>query len=476
MAAPAELFRDSFALREAAGLFDLQQDVFFDPSKYKTVCCGRRSGKTVTLKTIANVTAHAHPKEGMSPSLVALCYPTLDRAVRIIWPFLQADAFKNHWQLDNTRHMIKVPGGAEIWLIGLDDQYDIGKLRGNPYHLIVIDECQDLRPNFQHLVDVVINPALEDHNGNLILSGTCDPTCYGYWHDACQGDKFIHFNWSMFDNPRLPAWAGREDWREMARAARRRILDENNWTDDDPTFRNEYLGLWTRDESQLVFNRYNPAVNDYVPDPKTGLPPGRDWRYIIALDFGFTDAFAISCLGFSYSHKALYEINSEAHHGTTLMDWAKVIDDYKRRYDPIVSMVGDEGALGKAIVVELNRRYGYTIKPAEKSGKGAFIQLVNSLFDKRLLFIRRESPVKDQLLTNTWDRGHPGKEDQKQPNDLTDVLLYGTRESRHYLAVEPEIVPEINTPQYSDYINAKERKNFLEYYEKERKGKLRPYL
>jgi Terminase-like family. len=442
----------------------------------ETDCCGRRSGKTVVLSRKAIAAAKRYKREGLGQSLIAICYPTLDRAVRIMWPMLVQKAFAYGWKVDQTHHIIRAPEGSEIWLIGLDDAYDINKLRGNPYHVIMIDECQDLRPNFHQLIDIVIRPALEDYNGKLTLSGTCDPSCHGYWYEACHDQNFAHFNWSMFDNPMLPAWAGKSDWRNHAAAARRRILERNHWDENNPTFRNEYLGLWTRDESKLVYNRYQPEYNDYLPDPKRNLPDGNDWRFIVSLDFGFTDAFATSALAFSYSNKAVYEVNAEDFRGTTLMDWGAVIDRYRRTYDPIVSMVGDEGGLGKAIVVELNKRYGFNIKPAEKSSKNTFIQLVNSLFDKRLLFVRRESPLKDQLLSLTWDRNKDGKEDPKQSNDLTDAFLYGVRESRHYLAIEPDIIPDIGTDEYNKYINDKTKKEFLEYYDKERKGKLRPYL
>jgi hypothetical protein len=452
----------------AYGLFALQQAIYYAMVerwiRYATLCCGRRSGKTVVIARIAAAVAMLHPKEGISPSLVAICYPTLDRAILIAWPFLLQLAYQYDWRVDVTRHHIILPDGAEIWLIGLDSTDDTNKLRGNPYWLIIIDECQNLKPDFRQLMDYVINPALEDHNGSLLLAGTCDPLCHGFWYDACHDDTWSHFNWSMFENPLLPAWAGKTNWKELAEQARKRILEFNHWTEDDPVYRNEYLGLWTKDESKLVYNRYNPAVNDYDK-----LPEGQDWRYTLSLDFGFVDSFAINCLGFSYTIKPVYELDTEGYKGTTLMEWAAIINRYRTKYKRIVSMVGDEGGLGKAIVVELNKRYGFNIKPAEKTSKWTFIQLVNSLFSQQLLYIRRESPLKDQLLTLMKARGKEGKEDPKLPNDLCDSLLYNTRESRHWLARYPVIPPEPGSPEYFEA----ERNKMFEIVKKKRQLKNR---
>ena len=462
----------------AHGLFRLQLEVYFKAvlgaSRFISLCCGRRSGKTVVLSRIAGGVAASHPKRGITPSLVAVCYPTLDRAVRIFWPHLMQLAIMYGWRIETTRHRVILPNGAEIWLIGLDSQEDTGKLLGNPFLLVIIDESQSIRPDFATLIDKVIGPTLEDYNGSILLSGTPSTTCHGYWYDACHDTSYTNFTWSIYDNPMLPAWAGHVDWRMRAEQAKLKLLERKHWQADDPRFVTEYLGLWKRDTSKLVFARYDPRFNDFTELPKKQNGHDYHWSHIFGMDLGYENSFAFGVLAFSYDCPNVYELEAHEMKHSTMTDWGLLARTMKIKYPSVVSMVADEGGLGKASVIEINKRFGLNIKAAEKTSKWTFIELVNDQFSERRLFVRPDSPTKDQLLSLTKAKDAQGqyiegREDPGQPNDLTDQLLYGVRESRHYLAKKPELVPQQGTREYELYMQAKIDKEFLDAYEDERR-------
>jgi hypothetical protein len=95
--------------------------------------------------------------------------------------------------------------------------------------------------------------------------------------------------------------------------------------------------------------------------------------------------------------------------------------------------------------------------------------MVNSMWSQRLFYIRRESPLKDQLLTLMKDKDKEGKEDPKLPNDLCDSMLYNARECRNWLSREPAIEPEVGS---EEYYKAEQKKMF-EIVKKRNKGRER---
>lgn len=431
----------------ARDLFDLQRNLFFDASKQIAVCCGRRGGKSVALGAIiekhcllkVEVTTEDYPK-------IAYGAPTKDHATRLLWPKLPG-LFKKYGivaRFDNSRHIAKLWNGIEVWVFGLDSEYDMGRLRGFPYLAIIVDEAQSVRSDFENFVEDIAGPALIDYDGQVILCGSPNASCMGYFHDAHVGllKNWSSHSWEMADNPYFPRWRGKPDWREQAAAIYKAEREKRGWDENDPTFLREYRGRWIRDESCLVY-KYNPKVNDYKD-----LPRG-SWQYVFGIDFGFVDAFAIVVWAFCSNLPDVYEVETYSVRGLYAHQWANAIMERIDKYHPI-SIVGDCSGGGKQLMTELNARFGTYLKNAEKTSKISYIELMNSDFVSGKIHIREDSSLKYNLQMLQWHKDRH-IEDPLMANDDCDAALYGWRESLHWAARPDEVIPRPGDPGYGDY-------------------------
>ncbi len=107
--------------------------------------------------------------------------------------------------------------------------------------------------------------------------------------------------------------------------------------------------------------------------------------------------------------------------------------------------VADTGGLGKSIVEEFRQRYHLPIRPAEKSKKGSYIEMMNSDFQRGLIKVSPHSAIVDEWELLQWQEDRK-KEDSRYENHLSDACLYAWRESRHYrYAGEPIAPPEFGS-------------------------------
>jgi len=424
-----------------------------DPSKRITNDCGRRTGKTTgTGKRLAK-SAENNPAKGGDESIIAYVAPTKNQAKRLMWGKLQWMASQEDlpYEFQATELIARHKNGAQIWLMGANDDRDVERLRGFAYRRVEVDEAQAIGANFEDLVDEVLDPALADYDGTLVLSGTPNASCCGYFHDASTGaiPGWSNHHGTILDNPYFPRWRGRDNWREEARAWLEGHRTKRGWNEDHPTYQREWLGKWVRDEGGLVY-KYEPSKNDYDGT----LPDGYTWEYVAGVDFGHDDCFAVVVWAFCRDLPDLYEVYTYKKAGLTVSDWGRIIRDVEQRFDPIAEPA-DTGALGKAITKELNQRFGCNLQPAEKKEKNANIDLMNSDFKLGILHIRAESPMKHTLQTLQWSEKFTGdrrREDPRFVNDDTDAGLYGYREAKHWAWQPREVRPEFGTTEYTDSI------------------------
>lgn len=136
--------------------------VFHDPSRFKVMVCGRRFGKTQTLK--AEILREAFSKANQVVWYVA---PTYKQAKRLMWEELKKSippAFIKH--KSEVDLIINLWNGSQIALFGVDKP---DGLRGSGINLLCMDEYQDFRPG---IFDDVLYPLIVDRRGRVVVAGT----------------------------------------------------------------------------------------------------------------------------------------------------------------------------------------------------------------------------------------------------------------------------------------------------------------
>lgn len=204
---------------------------------------GRRAGKTEGL-------AHAAMKlmEQIEGARIAWVGLTRQSARDNVWPVMRRvnDRLDAGLVPNETTARWHGPGGSEFRVMGANKADEVEKIRGEPWHLVIVDESASFRRSLlQYLIDDVIDPTLADYRGSLAVIGTPGAAAVGAYYDICTKPKgrWQVFRRTMLDNPYIPHAA---EWLREKRT-------EKGWDEDHPTYQREYLGLWVRDESTLVY-------------------------------------------------------------------------------------------------------------------------------------------------------------------------------------------------------------------------------
>jgi hypothetical protein len=486
--------RDSGLLSAAdairLGLFEQQRAVIEDPSERKAVLCPRRSGKSWVAMSyafdVACRTANAR---------VVICLLVLKQAKGVYWAAMRQFAARFGVEATPNLHdmTFTLRNGSTIMLIGAEAASEIEKLRGQAFDLVVIDECKSFNPAIlAELVKDVVEPTLDDRSGTLMMIGTPGNVLSGpfywatapyfevefvddetgtkskrpysrtfaapeqYWADHPLDDLFwSKHTWTRRDNVFLPKL-----WAQALRKKR-----ANGWADDHPTWRREYLGEWVPAPGSYVY-RYGEVTTSpggiakvcWSPSGvgKHGLPAGHDWRFIMGMDLGFEDDFAIVVAAYSMTDGSLYHVYDWKKNHQDFFEVAKQIADVVLQFGPFDAMVADTGGSGgKTIIETLNKHYGFHIEAAEKREKYDYIEIMNGEFLSGRVKIIGGSQLDLELRTLQWlieedeDKrllAHTNKlrENPSQPNHLCDAWLYTWRYSHHFWAKDrPDAAPEV---------------------------------
>jgi len=418
-----------------SGLFENQLNFINDPSTRISAICSRRAGKTygVAVRLLRSLYS----------SVEADCaYSGLTRghAKKVMFNHLLANKRKFGLKLKENRSDLTfncLKTGNTLYITGAQNEQDTEKLRGLKLKDIVLDEAASFKSHINYLIDDVLEPTTIDVNGTIAMIGTpsANPLEENIFYRVTQGIEkgwAVH-KWTILDNPYIPhAATWLEDYRQR-----------KGWEYNNPIFMREWLGLWTVDKSSLVF-KYDKAKQDYDK-----LPEGHDYKYIMGVDLGFDDAFAIVVLAFSYSlPNHVFCVDEYKKEGLIPEKMAHQIISFKEKYNP-TAIVADTGGLGKAIVEEFKFRYKLNIEKADKKDKLAFIEIVNGDLQSGILKIKDSSELAKEMKTHQWDpESDKQKEDDRTDNHLNDSLLYSYKKAKHYLASKKEDIPKAGTEAY----------------------------
>lgn len=411
-----------------------QQQVYDCKATTVAVNAGRRGGKTVeaSCELIGPALEHAN-------SLCVYLSLTAKSARRIMWPVLKATL--RALNLDDVRineHTMEVtfPNGSIIILAGTDDLRTIESWRGAKLRVAVIDEAGSQPGFLEYLAWDILEPALADLRGRLMLIGTPAPRMQGFWFDMTNQNSAMRvpvFRWTMRDNPHFPDPDG-----YLAG-----VLEKRGWTTDHPTYRREYLAEWCDDPEGLCFpfdqRNFIEALPTHTP---TGiLLPVDKWRRGLSADVGIVDACAFAELA---THPMLtddYVVRvTKQHMGVEEFrhHMRRLIAEVKPFRRPRV----DTGGMGKAFADDCIRR-GVAVEPAKKLEKEANIRLFRDRARAgRIKIVAPDCyPLLDEAAVLTWNEDRDMWIDDVEDHAM-DATLYGWRDLHNYRETEVEPVDD----------------------------------
>lgn len=417
--------------RSISNVFDRcflqQRDAATHPSKRKVIRCSRRAGKTELAATKLIHSSLAGPR-GIS-LYIAL---TRKSAKRLLWSRLKlmCKELSLDYLASETELILKLHNGSEIWLAGANQEDVAETLRGHAYRTVILDECASFRGHIDVLIEEILEPATIDEDGDLWIMGTPSWDFSSYFYKANHNpSEWSSFHWTLFDNPHI---TDPKKWVDNLKHRR-------GWQDDNPILLREYYGLWTKTMDEMVY-LFNPLTNIYKTQPTHYA------NKVMGIDLGFEDKTAISIVAHEQDSPVAYVIHTETHYQPLISDIARrakqLIDEHS-----IHTVVVDEGGLGKAIAEEFRARYSINCKPAQKRDKRLYIELFNSELKASRILVGEDNPVIDEWNQLTWAEGKQ-IENQTQPNDCSDSILYAWRESYYYKENVPAPKPKVGSLEY----------------------------
>ena len=426
---PAETAELDRLLRQSKGRIDLarfllpqQLSLVLDPRRFRTACTTRRAGKSVGIAMALLDVCQRKPG-----SVGLYITSTRVNAKRIIWGILKQAvtqigiaASPNESDLS-----LSFSNGSRIYLLGANNRASIEDARGLPVALCVIDEAQCVPEYVKNLVDEVIAPALIDHQGSLILTGTPGPVPAGYYYDCCHSEGWSHHAWTLAENHFLLDKAGKSAEEIVQEEIQRRGVQP-----DDPVILREWRGQWVLDINSLVFKFGVHNLEPVIPTLN---------HYVLGVDLGWDDADALCVLGWGKQDQNVHLVSEDVTPKQTITELGEKLLRTCEIYNPH-RVVIDAGGLGKKIIEELKARFpGLPLEAADKNRKNEHIELLNDALKGGRFRCLPATRFQHDCSKVEWDRSDPQKLEisNKYHSDICDAVLYAYRCCRGY-AVHPQ--------------------------------------
>jgi hypothetical protein len=477
-----------------SSLLPHQLNVITDKCRWKAVLCPRRAGKSYTALSYAFDTC----LRKANARVIVVCL-TLVNAKDTYWYEIPAWAEKHGIKFRAFQNELRIilPNGSQIKFVSGDSRQEIEKLRGAQYDLVIIDEAKSYAVALlNELIYEIVRPALSDRTGTLMMIGTPGNIMQGPFFETTypgfcnEKGKLVSRDFSApeqywVDHPKDRTFWSRHHWTTKDNTAQPQIwvdflLAKENagWADDEPRWRREMLGEWINTEDAFVYayahlSSTQPGLVNYTPDyvngNKFGLAKGADWRYLLGLDLGYEDAFAMVVVAYNPHDGVLYHVWDHHEGHLDIYSVVTLIEAQVERFGQFDAIVADTGGLGKMIVETINQRHGLNIKRAEKTEKFDHIELLNADFRAGRLKVTQRSDLADQLSTLQFDLGKGSKdqlartgklrEAQSMANDLCDAFLYVWRYSYHYWAEQRPSMAQPGTPEWARIVELEAMKH-----------------
>jgi hypothetical protein len=469
-------------------LFRQQRQLIEDPYRRKAALCPRRAGKSYTAMSYAfDVCLRKRNAK------VAIINVSLKVGRRNYWdevvPVL-VEKFGIPCKKYQNELRIQLSNGSLIYLLGADKRDAIEDIRGTQLDLVIVDEAKSYpAPLLDELVHQVLAPTLRDRKGTMMMIGTPGSVFQGPFFEATYpGHKFTKGKGKSavellsnrtfesperywLENPKArPKWS-RHTWQITDNVAVPHLWDEavqekddNGWADDEPIWLRESLAQWVTGANEFVYAYANLFSSDsqrvhwtpdFVAGNKHGLPDNAEWRYLLGIDTGYVDAFAMVVGAYNVHDGVLYHVEDFHESRLDPLAQAAEIQRLVRKYGRFDAIVVDPGGGGKGLAEMVRQR----MQIAEKTHKNAYTEFVNADFRAGRIKIIPRSDLATQLSTLQFDlssgksieelaRRERLTENKSQANDLCDAFLYMWRWSYHYYRRDRHEGAEPGTPEY----------------------------
>jgi hypothetical protein len=438
----------------------LQEWFVFDDGRYISLLTGRGAGKT-TAQLMRFIRRMVRQPDANCLFIAA----TRQSAERLIWRDLKrlVDKLRIRVSYSEANLTCEFRNGARLMLFGCDDKKDIQKLRGITYHEVGVDEVASINAELlRELIEEVIGPRMV---GTLSLIGTPGKVLEGKFYEVTRPNGTEHRPYKDRELPEFADWIG---WSSHAWTVRDGadhgieamkgflvaallLKQQNGWSDTNPVWLREYEGQWIADGSVLVyafrphdesgamFNLWDPPRDQHG---FAVLPEGvTDWVYGVGIDIGWKDATAIEVFAFSPTHPSrtlyhVYEVYGPKMYARALAEiligTALDHNNYGGIFGAIggwpIAMVGDFARSGGALLEELSKVYGISVKAADKpyAFKANSIELTNSMLFEGQIKLLKGSNIAKEMTVLQWVVDQFGKrtENQNQNNHGSDALVY----------------------------------------------------
>ena len=312
-----------------------QLEVAKDSHRFRVICAGRRSGKSV----LARLTLLKWALSNIGTYY--LVSPTYRQAKEIHWREFRKEIPRS-WVVksNETELSIQLKNGSIIELKGAENP---DTLRGVKLRGLVIDEIASIR-NWDWLWAEVLRPTLTDYISPAIFIST--PKGYNHFYDlyglgqqtGSNGD-YKSWRFTSYDNPYIP----------------KQEIDNAKAELTEDTFAQEYLADF-RKFTGLVYKEFQREVNVIEP---FDIP--EDWDVYRGFDFGSTNPTV--CLWIAVDRDGNWFISAEHYVTGETIDYHSGIINSHPFSKRVVATYGDPS--GAQWISEFSQR-GIYITPANK--------------------------------------------------------------------------------------------------------------
>lgn len=383
-------------------LHEAQKSIALDPHRFRVVNCGRRFGKTYL--SIDQMKARA----AIANSRIAYIAPTFQQARDICWAQLKRDTEQAAQSINESRLEITLVNGSQIFLRGWEA---VETLRGQNFHLLVIDEIASMR-NFWEAWREVLRPTLTDFKGEAIFIST--PKGFNHFYelynmenDPEKGSEYKSFHYTTYDNPHMP--------KEEVDAAKRELTED--------AFAQEYLADFRKTEG-LVYKEFDRKQHVFKEDPDDFIKDKGQHivRRLGGCDFGFVHPCAV--LSIDYTSDGLFIVRDEWYMpGKTDAEIAEYVSG--KNYHVVYPDPQNAGGVKELKNYGVNVRDVIKGKDSVKNG----INVVREMLKQNRLFISGtcENLIFEFETYSYGEKGTKAKVDEnpiKENDDALDALRY----------------------------------------------------
>lgn len=444
-----------------SGSFPAQRAYVLDTAPFKASFCTRRAAKSFGVGLEYAHDQFDHPGAHYLFLMTVRAQAKRDFWQDVLKPIDQQ--FSLGIKFNESELVATFPNGAQIYVGGADSsEGEWRKLLAGKWRKVHIDEAQAfIHMDLSRLVYETFKPAVADYRGSIGLSGTPGVLAKGLFYDVTQGKEAgwrVH-SWLTSDNPYMA---------EKIAAEIEELKRLKPGVEQTPWFRRNYLREWVIEETDLVY-RYLSSRNDFDELP---VYPKGQWHYVLGCDLGYEDPTAWVDCAFHDHDPCLYILSAEKEKG---LDVTAVAARTKaktgaRSYDALII-----DNANKQAVEEMRRRHSIPWKPADKTGKSDFIELMNGEFIVGNIKLKKGpacDALREEYASLIWDKKKledTGKREEHPAceNHCSDASLYGWRKCYQYLSERLAQKPKEGTQEYYDKLTTEIEDSMIERMELE---------